>query len=268
MEETLAFLSRYGEWIIFGVVFAEQIGAPFPATPFLLGAGALAGAGRLSLPAAVGLAVAASLLADMLWYGLGRLKGGPVLHFLCRITFEPDGCVRRTHTLFARHGLRSLLVAKFFPGLSTIAPPLAGMVRARAVPFALYSGAAALLWAGSWAAVGYLASDLVEPIAAHASRFGSLLLAGVFAAFLAYVGWRAWRRREAIRRLRTARVTPEEVRRALEAGEPLAVVDLRTRLDIQAAPYAIAGAIRIPAEEIEERHEAIPTDRDIVLYCS
>lgn len=268
MEETLAFFARYGEWIIFGVVFAEQIGAPFPATPFLLGAGALAGTGRLNLPAAVGLAVAASLIADLLWYGLGRVKGGPVLHFLCRITFEPDGCVRRTHTLFARHGLRSLLVAKFFPGLSTIAPPLAGIVRAPLVPFALYSGAAALLWAGSWAAVGYLAADLVEPIARYASRFGSLLLAGALAAFLVYLAWKMWRRREAIRRLRTARVTPEEVRRDLEAGELLAVVDLRTLLDIQAAPYAIAGAVRIPAEEIEERHDEIPRDRDIVLYCS
>src|SRR5262249_11809389 len=123
---SLEFLLRHGYVVLRPLVFAEQVGFPFPATPFLLAAGALAGRGHMNFWFCLALSTVAAVLADGLWYQLGRKKGISVLQFLCRISLEPDSCVRRTEGVFAKQGARSLLVAKFVPGLSTAAPPLAG----------------------------------------------------------------------------------------------------------------------------------------------
>ena len=112
MHDTLQFLTEYGYLVLFGFVFAEQVGLPIPAVPTLLAVGALAGTGRINLLLALVIATVASLLADLIWYYLGRQRGSRVLALLCRLSLEPDSCVRRTENLFARHGTRSLLIAK------------------------------------------------------------------------------------------------------------------------------------------------------------
>src|SRR5258707_1192600 len=114
---------------IFLLVLIEQLGVPIPSMPVLVGAGALAGSGRLSLPQVIVLVIVAALAADLVWYELGRRRGHRVLKFLCRISLEPDSCVRNTQDMFARRGAWSLVFAKFVPGLSTLAPPLAGVTR-------------------------------------------------------------------------------------------------------------------------------------------
>ena len=121
---------QYGWPILFAWVFADQAGIPVPVVPLLLGAGALAGGQRLSLSVAIALAVAASLLADLGWYALGRRHGARALGILCRITLEPDSCVRRAQELFLRQRLRTLLIAKFLPGVNPLAAGLAGAVGA------------------------------------------------------------------------------------------------------------------------------------------
>jgi membrane protein DedA with SNARE-associated domain len=123
MNEPLQFLTQHGTIVLFVIVLAEQIGFPVPAFLFLIAAGALAGTGHMSLGMAIGAAVLAAVMGDQLWYELGRRRGRGVLNWLCRISFEPSACVSRTHEFFTRHGVRALIVAKFIPGLSTIAPP-------------------------------------------------------------------------------------------------------------------------------------------------
>jgi membrane protein DedA with SNARE-associated domain len=171
MSEMLQFLIRNGYIVLFAWVFAEQIGLPLPAIPLLFAAGALAGTGKLNLLVALALAVCASLVGDLIWYEVGRRKGGSVLNFLCRISLEPDSCVRNTESAFARHGARSLLVAKFVPGLSTAAPPLAGIFQMRRGRFLLFDGLGALIWAGAFVGLGFLFSNqlerLVGPHPAH-----------------------------------------------------------------------------------------------------
>jgi membrane protein DedA with SNARE-associated domain len=150
VSDILAFVVQHAEIVLFLYVLADQLGVPIPAAPILLAAGGLAAAGRLSLPGAVGLGVLASLVADLIWYTVGRLRGSRVLGLLCRVSLEPDTCVRRTENVFLRHGVRFLLFAKFVPGLGTVGPPLAGIVRVGVLRFAIYSGAGAFLWAGAW----------------------------------------------------------------------------------------------------------------------
>ena len=116
MHQTLEFVLRHGYLLIFFNVFLEQLGLPIPTQPILLAFGALAGAGKMSYPMGLALAVLATLAADTLWYFLGRRRGAAVLRLLCRISLEPDSCVRQTESVFLRYGPRALLFAKFVPG--------------------------------------------------------------------------------------------------------------------------------------------------------
>src|SRR2546425_9372261 len=141
---------------------AEQLGLPIPAIPLLLAAGALAGSQRLSLALILLVSVVASLLADTLWYELGRRRGVPVLDFLCSVSLEPDSCVRRTEQMFGRYGVRSLVVSKFVPGLGTAAPPLAGIFGMRLPRFLLFDSLGALLYVGFFTGLGRLFSAQLE----------------------------------------------------------------------------------------------------------
>ena len=127
MQDSLAFILKHGYTVLFAFVFAEQVGLPIPAVPMLLAAGALIGSGQFHLGAALATVVVASLAGDLPWYWLGKRRGSSVLSLLCKISLEPDSCIRRTENLFIRWGEKILIVAKFVPGLGTAAPPLAGM---------------------------------------------------------------------------------------------------------------------------------------------
>ncbi len=268
MTGIVDFLVRYGGALLFGVVLAEQVGLPLPAVPLLLAAGTLAGSGAMSLGVALGLPVLASLLGDTLWYELGRRRGSQVLNLLCRISLEPDSCVRRTENLFVRHGVRSLLLAKFIPGLGTVAPPLAGIFGVSPPRFLLYDALGALFWAECFVGLGYLFSHQLERVAAYAARLGSTLVVLLVGAAAAYVLFKLVQRQRVIRGLRVARITPEELRQMLDAGEDLMIVDLRHALEAEAVPYTIPGALRLAPEEVPHRHHEIPRDRDIILYCT
>lgn len=267
--EAVQVLAQYGYVMLFGFVLAEQVGLPVPAVPALLGVGALAGAGRMSLVTAFAVVLLASLPPDLVWYELGRRRGGRVLGLLCRISLEPDSCVRRTEGLFTRSGRKALLIAKFFPGLSTIAPPLAGMVGVGRGTFLALDSAGALAWSGTWMGLGYLFSDALELVAGWAARLGHYVFLVAGAALVSYVAVKFVQRRRFLRSLRIARITPDELKRRLDAGDgDVVVIDTRSALDVSAAPYAIRGAIWIDADEIDRRHGELPRDREIVLYCT
>ena len=255
--------------LLFVFVLAEQIGLPVPAVPLLLGVGAFAGTGRMSVLAGLATALVASLPPDLVWYELGRARGKRVLDVICRVSLEPDSCVRRTENLFLRRGRWALLVAKFLPGLSTIAPPLAGIVGLGRAPFLLLDTMGALLWAGAWIALGYVSSSALTPLLALAGRLGHWGLAAAGSGLAAYILTKLVRRRLFLRSLRVARLEPSELKRRLDAGDPdLVVIDTRSALDVGAAPHKIPGALWIPAEAIASRRAEIPLDRKVVLYCT
>ena len=265
LEQAADFLIRHGYVVLFGWVLLEQLGLPIPAAPLLIAAGALARAGKMNLTLAVTLAFIALILADLFWYFLGRYRGGRILKLLCRISLEPDSCVRRTENLFIRHGVRSLLVAKFIPGLNTAVPSLAGVFRMPVRRFLIFDSLGGFLWVVTVTSLGLIFSDQLERIAL---RWGGWLVAVLAGSLAAYVLWKFIQRRRFLRRLRIARITPKELMDKLAAKENISIVDLRQPMDIEAFPQMIPGALRIAMEEIEERHGEIPRDRDVVLYCS
>src|SRR5437870_9456297 len=156
MHRTLEFLLHHGYVVLLGWVFVEQVGLPLPSMPLLLAAGALAGTGHLSFVASMFYVMLAAVAADSIWYQLGRRKGIRILQFLCKISLEPDSCVRRTEGIFSKQGARSLLLAKFIPGLSTVAPPLAGIFHMRARKFLLFDALGSLVWGFSILGTGYI----------------------------------------------------------------------------------------------------------------
>jgi len=262
------FLADHGAAVIFWVVFVEQLGVPLPAIPLLIAAGALVGAGKMSLATALLVPVAASLPPDLAWYYLGRLKGGRVLGFLCRLSLEPDSCVRDTENLFHRYGPRGLLLAKFIPGFSTVAPPLAGIVGMSAATFALYDIGGTLIWTAVSAGIGALFSNQLEQLVGLFDQAGGLLLAILLAGLAGFIAYKFYHRQRFLRHLRMAKISVEELKRRMDAGDAISVVDVRHPLALELDPETIPGAINFTLEEIEHRHQEIPRDRDIVLYCS
>src|SRR5258705_9006015 len=189
MNETLEFLVRHGAAVLFAAVFIEQMGVPLPAAPWLLAGGALIGGGQMNWVSAVCAAVSGSVLADVIWFYLGRHYGNRVLGLLCRISLEPDSCVRQTQNMFTRYGMKGVIVAKFIPGLSTIAPPMTVNSGVSASRFFLFDGAGSLLYGGGFILVGVLFSRQLEQVITALESLGGSALAvvgGVVALFIGY----------------------------------------------------------------------------------
>lgn len=266
MNEILEFLLRHGYLVLFFAVLAEQAGAPLPAIPVLLGVGALAGADRMSLWPAMALTLIACLLSDTFWFWLGRRRGASMLRLLCAISLEPESCIGNTKSLFARLGDSSLLVAKFVPGLSTAAPPMAGVNRMPLSRFLIADGVGALLWSVAFMGAGFLFHHQIETVAERITAYGTRAGLVVFSALGLYIGFKLVQRSLFIRSLRVARVSPAEAWELLNNGEPVAVLDLRHAGEL--AEGSLPGAVWYDRAKLEESHREIPRDRDVILYCS
>ena len=268
MQTLIDFVIHHGLGVLIVWVFAEQVGLPIPAMPILLAAGALAGSGHVDLPSALGCAVLASMIADSLWFQLGRLRGIQVLRVLCRISLEPDSCVRRTEDVFTSYGARSLLFAKFVPGLNTVAPPMAGVVGMRWRRFLFFDGVGAALWAGVFLGLGYVFSEQIEEVATQAESTGSWAVAVLGAVIVGYFTYKVIARWRFLRELRVARMRADDLKARLDSGERVVIVDLRHAREFEAEPETIPGALRIDVEELQRMPSLLPRDRDIVLFCT
>lgn len=268
MSHTNQFLIAHGLPIVFGAVILEQLGLPLPAAPVLMAAGALSTAGEFNLPLGIVLAIIACLIADALWFYLGKYRGNQVLNFLCRISLEPDTCVRRTLNVFTRYGMRGVVVAKFLPGMSTVTPPLAGMNRISAGRFFFFDGVGSLLYCGSFFLVGCLFSNQLTQIGEAMSHIGSsaLTLFGAFAVL--YIAYKYWQRQRLLHELRMARITVDELHQKVDDGENPVILDLRSKEELELDPSIISGAIHLGVDDVAKRQHEFPHDRDIIVYCA
>ena len=268
MHQAFDFLIRHGHSVLFVWVLAEQLGVPIPAMPLLLAAGALAGTGHANFFAALLFAVLGAVTADSVWFQLGHHKGIKILQLLCRISLEPDSCVRRTQGIFSKQGARSLLVAKFLPGLGLVTPPLAGIFRMRFRRFLLFDAIGSTLWAGAFLALGYAFAGQIERVAARLASLGGWLLVVLLGALAAYIGYKFVTRQRFLRELRIARITVDELKEQIDAGEQITIVDLRHSMDFEAEPEMIPGALHMEAKELEEKNDRLPRGGEVVLYCT
>jgi membrane protein DedA with SNARE-associated domain/rhodanese-related sulfurtransferase len=267
MTETRHFLISHGAPILFGAVLMEQIGLPLPALPWLLAAGALAATGGFNLAAGIGLTILACLLADGLWFYLGWSRGHQVLSLLCRISLEPDSCVRRTENLFTKYGWRGIVIAKFVPGLSTVVPPLAGMSEMTAAHFLSVDALGSALYGSCFLALGYFFSAQIQQVGSAIASIGGSALCLVVGAFAAYIAYKFWQRKRLLDELRMTRVTVADLRGMIKAGDNVVILDMRSKEEFN-ANAGIAGAIHLSIEDVKQGRYKIPHDREVVVYCS
>jgi len=268
MAQLTQYVVAYGLPLIFGIVLLEQLGAPIPAIPVLIVAGALSVERDLVAWKVLLVAVAASLIADGVWYALGRAQGNRILKTLCRISLSPDSCVRQTESVFERWGMPSLLVAKFIPGFSTVAPPMAGAIGAPVTTFLLFDGGGALLWAGAGVVGGAIFHRAIDRVLGLLASLGSGALVLLGAGLVVFVALKWWQRQRFYRVLRMARITVEDLRHLMDEGQSPIVVDVRTAGARARDPRRIPGARVIEATDLDARLSELARDREIILYCT
>jgi membrane protein DedA with SNARE-associated domain/rhodanese-related sulfurtransferase len=273
MPIAILFFVHYAYLIIFLWVLVEQIGIPIPSVPVLLTAGTLSATHRVSF---IGITIAmlvACLISDTIWFSLGRRYGNSVLKLLCRLSFEASTCVSKTEGYFTRRGAVTLLFAKFVPGLSTVAAPIAGQTGMPYARFLAWDLAGSLIWGETFILAGRFFGDLAKksaPFFAWLGHFAFFIFAAMVLGFLAH---RIWKQRKFLQQVREMRLEPSELKQMLDTAEangnkPPFIVDLRHPLDYLPDPRVLPGALRIGPNEIKQHSEIIPRDRDVILYCT
>jgi membrane protein DedA with SNARE-associated domain/rhodanese-related sulfurtransferase len=268
MPVALDFFLKYGYWILFLWVLVEQVGVPIPSAPLLITAGTLTATHRMNLPLVLAAILAGSLISDSAWYWLGKRYGGTVVKLLCKLSMESNTCVRRTEDYFAKHGVKALVVAKFLPGLSTVAPPIAGQTGMQYRLFVVYDAIGILLWGLAFTMSGRFFGDVLKqhPNAfAWVGRFGFVLFVLLLMAFFL---WRFYRQKAFLNEIRMARVAPDELKAMLDRGQPVFIVDLRHPLDYLPDPRTLPGAVLFSPDKLVAHCSEIPRDRDVVLFCT
>jgi membrane protein DedA with SNARE-associated domain/rhodanese-related sulfurtransferase len=274
MPIAIEFFVGHAYAILFLWVLVEQLGLPVPSIPLLLTAGTLSATHRVSAPTAVFVVIAACLISDSTWYALGRRFGGRVIGLLCRMSMEATTCVSKTEGYFSRRGPVTLLFAKFVPGLSTVAAPIAGQTGMRYSRFLLYDMSGALVWSLSFLLAGRFFGDVIKR---SQGLFGFLShFAGVVFVLMVmgFVVWRVVKQRRFLAQVREMRLEPEELKAMLDLAEqdgsvpqPF-IVDLRHPLDYMPDPRVLPGAVRIGPSEVARNLQRFPRDRDVILYCT
>ena len=267
-QQLLLHISHYGLLIVGLNVLLNQVGLPVPVVPTLIMAGTLAATGGLPFPELFSIAVLACLIADCGWYWIGEKYGIRVLKTLCRISLEPDSCVNQTQSQFDRWGVNSLIIAKFVPGWSTIAPPLAGALRIGWWRFILLSTLAAMLWVGAGLLGGMIFKSQVEQLLIQLDRYGSRAAGGVILLLGLYVAYKWWERRRFYKMLRMARISVGELYDLIQNGTQPLIIDVRSATARELEPHWIPGAVAISMAEVDAHLKDLPRDRDIILYCT
>ena len=252
--------------VVFVNVLLQQIGLPIPAVPTLLLAGSLATTSG-SLGKVLAVAILASVIADWIWYLSGKMFGYRVLAGLCKLSINPSSCVSQTEARFIRWGVSSLVVAKFIPGFSTVAPPIAGALRMNQLGFLLAAGIGAGLWAGIALGAGWLLQDTVQSAIATLDRHASQALVLILVVFGIWLGWKLWQKYRFRKFCAVPHITPDELIAALGSDAPPLVLDLRGATMI-AETGPIVGA---KVAEHDFLHDAVgdwPKDHPIVTLCA
>jgi len=270
MNDLLRLIAHHGYLIVFLVVLAESLDLPLPAAIALVGGGAAAASGALQVWWVYLTAVAAMLLGDSIIFILGRYAGWNLLGLLCRVSVNPETCILRSAELFYKRGKKILLVAKFIPGINTMAPPLAGSMKMRYSQFLLLDAAGASLYIVAYVALGYLFHDFIEAItrglqtATHA--MGIVLLV----AFAVYLAYRIYLFRKHLVYRVVPRVQVQELARRLksEQSESVLLVDVRSHGYYDAGAARIKGSIRLEPNNLQQEVKLLPKDKDIYVYCT
>jgi membrane protein DedA with SNARE-associated domain len=262
-------LLLHGYYFVFFYLFAVGVGLPIPADPFLLIMGALVGDHHYNFFRALLVALIPSILADYTWYEIGRYKGNSVLRLLCRLTIEPDTCVRSAENTFTKRGMATLYIAKFVPGMSLISMPMAGVIGMSRRRFLIADAIGCMLWISAYMLVGVLFHRQVESLIVKIGFFGQRAGFVIVTVLILYIGFKYIQRWRILRELRVNRITPSAVRDLLDTSkDSVRIIDLRHPAEVQRESFKIPGALVMRPEELRALAREIPPEQEIILYCT
>jgi len=264
MKALLHLLTSHPYVVVLISALLERVGLPLFLSPVLVGAGALAAANHMRFDAGFWVALVACIVGDTLWYELGRKEGNSVLSILCRISFEPDTCVRKSKVFFEKGAHRTLFLSKWLPGVSHIIPAVAGLSGVGRDQFFMTNLAGSAVWILALMLMGYLPVEHLHVVPA----VGTLIFECALVLVAGNVGIKYVQRRRFLKELYKSRITPEQLHDMLDSGEKVVIVDLRHALDSIGDPHVLPGAIRMLPEDVAERANTLPRDQEIVLYCT
>ena len=259
-------LQRDAVWVVFVNVLLQQAGLPVPAVPTLLLAGSLAVSSN-QLANILAAAIVASVIADWMWYLAGRAFGYRVLSGLCKLSINPGSCVSQTEARFVRWGLGSLVIAKFIPGFSTVAPPIAGSLRMALPGFLLAAAAGAALWAGLALGTGWILRREVQTVISALDEQAGSVLVVVVGIVAIWLGWKLWQKYRFRQWSAVPHITPAELLAAMEAGQPLLLLDLRGA-SMVAETGPIVGAAIAEHDRLLDAVGDWPRSQPIVTLCA
>jgi membrane protein DedA with SNARE-associated domain/rhodanese-related sulfurtransferase len=268
MTIALAFLLKYGYYILFAWVLLEQIGIPVPSVPLILTAGTLTATHRMNSAMVMFAIVLACLVSDSVWYMLGNRYGNSMVRLLCRISMEPATCVQKTKNSFTHRGPVTLLWAKFVPGLSAVAAPIAGQSGVSYPRFIAYDMAGSIIWAGTFLLAGRFFGDVIKRNADALRWLGHFAGGLVLLLVVAFFVYRVWKQNRFLKMVSRARVSPADLKQMMDDGLAPFIVDLRHPLDYLPDPRVVPTAIRMGPDDVASRVDELPRDRDIILYCT
>ena len=263
-------ITQNGYAILFLLVLAEALGFPVPAALALLVAGGSSAKGPLHLDIVLLISVSALLLGDGLLFLLGRHTGWWLLGILCKLSLNPDSCILRSAESFRRHGRILLVLAKFVPGINSLAPPLAGSMNMRFVQFFAFDVGGALLYSFLWVGMGFLFSDFIAGLT-NGYKLGSRILPWVLMfAFAGYFGYKMLRLLQTGPLSYVPRVSASEVARRFYSDlyNDLAVFDVRSHGYYSDKASRIKGSIRLEPNTIVQHIGSLPKDKELILYCT
>jgi membrane protein DedA with SNARE-associated domain/rhodanese-related sulfurtransferase len=264
---------RHAYSVTFGWVLVEQAGLPVPSIPLMLAAGTMSAAHKVHVALLIPIVLFACILSDSAWYWLGRRYGNRVLNLLCRFSFEAATCLNRTQGSIARRGAFTLLFAKFVPGLSTMAAPIAGQAGVSYAEFVVYDMIGSFLWSAAWLLAGRFFGDIARRSTQFFGTLAHFAGALVLLLIIGILLYRYVQRRRFLSELQGLRLEPSQllamIDDATRDGQPLPfIIDLRHPLDVLTDPLVLPGALRIGPEDLKRSRDILPHDRDVVLYCT
>jgi membrane protein DedA with SNARE-associated domain len=263
-------MARHGYALTFGLLLAEAIGFPFPAAIALVAAGAAVGAHALWGPYVLAAALTALLLGDTAQFWLGRYMGWALLGFLCRVSINPETCILRSAESFYKRGKITLVIAKFIPGVNTMAAPLAGSMKMRFSQFLRLDFAGALVYSLTYLLVGYVSRDFLAALLRGFHAAGRAMEGVIVAALAVYAIYRIVQYRKNKTYSVVPRIQVEELARRLASqdGGRVQIVDVRSHGYYDSGSSRIKNSIRIEPNNLEEEIKNLPKDKDIYLYCT
>jgi membrane protein DedA with SNARE-associated domain/rhodanese-related sulfurtransferase len=267
VNDIVALLLDHGPLVVFGLTLASRAGAPFPAGPVLVVAGGLGALGQLSLPITAVLSLLANLLGDALWFVGGRKYGYRVLRMLCRVSLSPDTCVRQSEGMFERWAGWSLIAAKFVPGVSVVAAPMAGALKMSWQRFVAWDLAGAAAWTAVYMVLGYALRTQVEAVLTAMADMGTKAAMALGILVVLAIALRFVRRRRSAGSPEIERITPEQLHTLITGGMSPLIFDVRAPVAREATGM-VPGAVPIGLDEITARARQLPSDAHVVVYCN